>query len=128
MFKQSNQIHTDRPENLPQNVHNLTTNLVSAVAFMANTRLHRLNVTMPQLTIDFVDIFSQILSALRSFVSWSPTLHLEATLKPLIEHAAGVLVPQPLTASHSGAEPKMITLAAGKLSDNLLLYVLLFIL
>lgn len=95
-------------------MHNLTANLVSAVAFMANTKLHRLSVTMSQLTVDFVEIFAQILSALRSFVAWSPTLHTEATLKPLIEHAASVLVAQPLTSSHSGAEPKMITLAAGK--------------
>lgn len=95
-------------------MHQLTANLVTAVAFMATTRPHRLAVTMAQITVDFVDIFVQILSALRYFVSWSPTLHAEPTLKPLIEHVASVLVVHPLAATPSDAEPKMITLAAGE--------------
>lgn len=59
---------------------------------------------------DFIDLYSQILSALRYYLGWSPMIRTDAILRPLIENVSYALLQ-----SESGAqEPKIILLAAGK--------------
>lgn len=98
-----------RLDDLPQNMHNLAKNLVDAVAFLSQSKLHNMAVVQAQLTTDFIEAYAQILSALRSYLVWSPTLNDDATLKRLIGNISYTLLPP----SNCAQEPKIITLAAG---------------
>lgn len=83
---------------------------MNAVTFLSRYKLHNLKVSLPQLTTDFIEFYAQILSALRSYLLWSPALRSDIVLKPLIENVAYTLLPP----STSTQEPKIVTLAAGK--------------
>lgn len=99
------------PDLLPSNLHKMALNLVKAVAFLSRSKLYNLEVSLPQLSSDFAEIYAQMLSALRCFLGWS-AVRTETELRPLIENVAFTLLPP----SNRAQEPKIVTLAAGKLN------------
>ncbi|KAG4078102.1 hypothetical protein HA402_002153 [Bradysia odoriphaga] len=98
------------PDLLPSNLHKMALNLVKAVAFLSRSKLYNLEVSLPQLSSDFAEIYAQILSALRCFLGWS-AVRTETELRPLIENVAFTLLPP----SNRAQEPKIVTLAAAQL-------------
>lgn len=110
-------------------MHLLADQLVAAVAFLAPSRLHNLrtgDAVLPQIRLDFVELFAQVLLALRNFLGWSPALRSEAVLKPLVENVAQTLLasradgmdpssgPASAALSEQQQEPRLIVLAACK--------------
>lgn len=92
------------------NIQGVVESLVNIVAFLSRNRIQSIKTNMQQISLDFIDLYSQILSALRSYLGWSPLIRTDAILKPLIENVCYTLM-QP----ESGIqEPKIILLAAGK--------------
>lgn len=108
-------LHNHPAGELPANVHLLADNLVAAVAFLSPSRLHNANAVLPQIRLDFVELFAQVLLALRNFLGWSPALRSEAVLKPLIENVSHALLRSQDNPGGDQQEPRLIVLAASQL-------------
>lgn len=106
-------IHTAYHNEMPDNLHQLSYNVVYAIDFLSRNKLHMLHVQLSQLSTSFIEIHAQLLSAMRCFLVWSPALKTDTELKRFIENVSYTLRPT----TNLTQEPKLITLAAGKFQN-----------
>lgn len=99
---------------IPKNLSQITYSIIYAIKFIAVNRLHSITNENASLSVNFVEIFAQLLNSIRNLLPWSPILQNENELQALIESVAQLLLP-PSNVLH---EPQIITLSAAQFLLN----------